>query len=269
MSWGMSRTLGFSAMSLGALALVASSGLGQQAGDSSALQRRRAPYTAEFRTTTVRILTDGTTITRQTKQVEAVDSRGRTLRLTSNVPTTDGQPENVFGMVRDPADWSNTTWPSGSRQAIVQKMPPPDQRHGCWANDAGTARANYDPPDRAQLPQVANLDRVRPVIDDLGTDTIDGIPVQGRRITTTIEAGRIGNNNPIVTTNEMWTAPSLGGLTLRSESNDPQSGKTTRELVSLKVGEPDPAIFQPPSDYKVIVQEMHQVPCETLPHGGQ
>ncbi len=262
MSWGMSRTLGFGAMSLGALALVASSALGQQAGDGGAHAAQRRPYTAEFRITSVRVLTDGTTITRQTRQVEAKDSHGRTLRLTSNLPATDGQPEEVMGTMYDPGDWSETRWGSEFREVTVQKMPQPDQRHGCWATDTGVT-VSYDPHDRAQQPP-ADPEFTQPVIQYLGADTIDGVAVQGRRDTRTIDAGHIGNNNPIVITIENWWAPSLGELSLRSVQDDPRTGKITRELVSIKVGEPDPAIFQPPSDYKVNVQEFHQVNCETM-----
>lgn len=106
---------------------------------------------------------------------------------------------------------------------------------------------------------------MRPVREDLGTDTIMGVEVRGTRITITTPVGRIGNDQPLVRTEERWSAPSLGGLTLRDINNDPQSGKSTRELVNLDLSEPDPSTFQPPEGYEVVTEEMHQVACQTAP----
>jgi hypothetical protein len=104
----------------------------------------------------------------------------------------------------------------------------------------------------------------RPVREDLGTDTIAGVEARGTRLTTTIPAGRIGNDQPLVRTAERWWAPSLGGLTLRDITDDPQSGKSTRQLVSLDLSEPDPSTFQPPEGYEVVTEEMRQVACQQM-----
>jgi hypothetical protein len=234
--------------------------IGQNTMGTDVPQRHLNPYTAEFRITVVQTLGNGTTITRKTKLVQARDSHGRTVTVTTNLAADDSQPGNSVTNVNDPADGSTTTWQSRSHQARIQKLPPPDQRHGCWIGDAGSPRAMFDPPVQPRV----NQDPVRPVIEDLGTDTIDGIAVRGRRATTTIDAEKIGNNYPLVTTTEDWTAPSMNNLLLRSQRDDPQFGKTTRELVSLQLGEPDAAMFQPPADYQVTVDEMHQIPCDKL-----
>jgi hypothetical protein len=65
-----------------------------------------------------------------------------------------------------------------------------------------------------------------------------------------------------VHTLELWTAPSLGGLVLREVTDDPQIGKSTREVVSLDLNEPDPGLFVPPADYEMVDENMHQVPCQ-------
>jgi hypothetical protein len=93
---------------------------------------------------------------------------------------------------------------------------------------------------------------------------INGVETHGHRRTTTTSAGAIGNDAPLVSSDEYWQAPSLGDLTLRSENDDPKTGKQTRKLVRLSLSEPDPAIFQAPQDYQVVTQEMHQVPCQEL-----
>ena len=225
-------------------------------------------YTAEFKITFVRTLPNGTTIKRESKEIEARDSSSRTFRQTVNTATGPNQSDNTMTFVHDPVDDTNTNWQSRTHEAVVQKLPPQDQRHGCWRNDAGTFSANFGLHPSPQMPVATTVPQppLQPLSEDLGTTTIEGIEVHGRRITRTIPAGKIGNDQPLVTTNEIWSAPSLMGLTLRSISDDPRNGKVTREVVHLDLGEPDQAIFQPPSDYKVQVQEMHQVPCEQLPH---
>ena len=107
--------------------------------------------------------------------------------------------------------------------------------------------------------------RPKPVSEDLGNDTIQGIEAHGRRITTTIPAGEIGNEAPIVRTSEVWTAvaPALAGLVVREISDNPQSGHKTRELVSLDQREPEEAIFQTPPGYEIVHMTMSQPACST------
>jgi hypothetical protein len=58
------------------------------------------------------------------------------------------------------------------------------------------------------------------------------------------------------------TTPGLSGINVRQVNEDPQMGKTTRELVSFSQGEPDASLFQLPADYEVVTQETHdEVRC--------
>jgi hypothetical protein len=52
----------------------------------------------------------------------------------------------------------------------------------------------------------AAADPTRPVStsENLGAQSIDGVPVEGRRTTTTYPAGSQGNDRPIVATSEIW-----------------------------------------------------------------
>lgn len=77
---------------------------------------------------------------------------------------------------------------------------------------------------------------------------IDGVRVNGERTTWTIEAGKLGNEKPIVITREVWRSPDLL-LTVQSNDFDPRSGQTAYRLVNLKRGEPDAALMKVPSDY--------------------
>jgi hypothetical protein len=229
------------------------------------------PYTAEFKITHVQTLANGTTITRDTTEIEARDSQGRSLRSTTDQTAEMGGAAETRVNVNDPMGGTQSNWDTRTMKAHVTKMPPQDQRQGCWATDSGNFRiSRYEgprpgapAPNGTPLPGGGTLvpaQRNKPEIEDLGESSIQGISVHGHRLITTIPAGQIGNNQPIVTTSENWSSAEFG-LTLRDIVDDPRSGKRTRELVNLTPGEPDPTVFQIPDGYEVTTQEMHPVSC--------
>lgn len=83
----------------------------------------------------------------------------------------------------------------------------------------------------------------------LGSKEIEGVRANGERTTWTIEAGKLGNEKPIVITREVWTSPELM-LPLHSRDFDPRSGEVSYRLVNVKRGEPDAALMKVPADYK-------------------
>lgn len=78
---------------------------------------------------------------------------------------------------------------------------------------------------------------------------IEGLKVNGERTTWTIEAGRMGNEKPIVITREVWRSPELL-LTVQTSDFDPRSGETGYRLSHIRRGEPDPALMKVPADYE-------------------
>jgi len=86
--------------------------------------------------------------------------------------------------------------------------------------------------------------------ESLGKQTIEGVEAEGTRVTITIQAGKIGNERPIVTVNERWYSPELQTVVL-SKNSDPRMGETTYRLTNIDRNEPDPSLFQVPSDYTV------------------
>ncbi len=228
------------------------------------------PYTAEFRITLVKTLANGTTITRESTEIEALDSSGRRLRST----TQPVGPDNQLGTsahVNDPTGGVEVNWQSSAKRGWVIKLPPQDERHGCWADDTGNFRTSWFDGPRPGKPApngtvLANGSTVVPAVrnkpeeEDLGTSSIQGVEVRGHRLTTTFPAGQFGNDAPIVATNEAWSSQQLA-LTLREVTDDPRLGKRTRELVNLVLGEPDDSLFRLPDSYEVTTEELHSVPC--------
>jgi len=254
-----------------AVPLYAQTGSTMARANSIPRQHAQQPYTAEFKITTVQTLADGTTITRESTEIEARDSQGRHLHsITEQTPMPGFEP-GTSASVNDPAEGTQSDWNSRTKQARVIKLLPLDERKGCWANDAGNFRTSmYEGPKPGAPAQngtvlasgstIVPAQRHTPEVEDLGKSTIQGFEVQGRRFTTTIPTGEAGNDQPIVTVSEHWTSPQLG-ITLREITDNPRSGKRTRELVNITQGEPDISIFQPPEGYEVKTEELHQVTC--------
>ena len=86
------------------------------------------------------------------------------------------------------------------------------------------------------------------VVTALPAREIEGVRVNGERTSWTIEAGKFGNEKPIVITREVWTSPELM-LTVQSRDFDPRTGEVSYKLQNLKRGEPDAALFKVPADY--------------------
>ena len=80
--------------------------------------------------------------------------------------------------------------------------------------------------------------------------TIEGVAVEGRKTTTVIAAGEVGNEQPITITSEEWRSPELGLLVLTRHS-DPRSGESTYRLQNIIRAEPDQSLFIVPADYTV------------------
>lgn len=87
--------------------------------------------------------------------------------------------------------------------------------------------------------------------ENLGDQSIDGIHATGTRITTTIPAGKMGNEKPITVTSERWYSPELK-VTVMTKHNDPWAGELKTELKNVNASEPDASLFTVPADYKVI-----------------
>jgi hypothetical protein len=85
----------------------------------------------------------------------------------------------------------------------------------------------------------------------LGTRQIDGLTARGRKTTTTIRVGQIGNDRPIEITDEQWESAELQLLVL-SRHHDPRTGDVEYRLTNVSRAEPPSHLFTVPSDYTVV-----------------
>jgi len=87
--------------------------------------------------------------------------------------------------------------------------------------------------------------------ESLGSQVIEGVLTEGRRMTTTYPVGAMGNDRPLSATTEDWISFYLNAVVL-SKTSDPRQRERIQALVNISQAEPDPALFQVPPGYKVI-----------------
>ena len=90
-----------------------------------------------------------------------------------------------------------------------------------------------------------------PASENLGDQTINGIHATGTRVTTTIPAGKMGNEKPIVVTSESWYSSELKA-TVMTKHDDPWAGELKTEFTNVNTAEPDSSLFTVPADYKIV-----------------
>ena len=177
---------------------------------------RGQPYSAVQVHKTKRTLADGTNISHAGHHSVARDSEGRVrveLRLAN--PQKE-QPEPVMVFVLDPVAHTMLMWSTDSKTTKVATLIKlPEEKHD------GVKAAP------AQLRPAADS-RPQPVVttENLGTDTLQGLPVTVTKTTTVVPVGRSGNDAPIKKTHEVWTSPDLK-LVMKEQWEDPRTGERT------------------------------------------
>ena len=86
--------------------------------------------------------------------------------------------------------------------------------------------------------------------EDLGKRNIAGIDTVGTRETTTIDAGAMGNDQPLTYMSEYWHSEQLG-INLLSVRSSPFFGKQTFTITELTAADPDSQLFELPVGFKV------------------
>ncbi len=268
------------AISMGALALLGAAGFAQTTSTAPALPPRGmasitignsgvayaappvtgAPYSAKEITEHTQTLVDGTHITDKPRTILWYrDSEGRT-RMEHPIMMGPNGNDNGATIVEINDSVAGFRYTLDAQNHIAHRVPLKFPGAGGGTAKAGGQGVTQDGPAINVKPPVgvtSSSGGSNPPIsiqysnESLGTQVMDGLTVVGRRITSTIPVGMRGNDQPIVTVTEMWNSPQLK-LTVSRKNSDPRNGETTTRLEDLVVGDPDPALFQPPADYTVV-----------------
>lgn len=86
--------------------------------------------------------------------------------------------------------------------------------------------------------------------ESLGQQVIEGVKSDGNRVTSTIEAGEIGNDRPIQSVTETWYSSELQ-TAIKTVRTDPRMGDMTFRLTNISRAEPAAYLFQIPAGYQV------------------
>ena len=211
-----------------------------------------APFSASVSTQTTQTLADGNTIEHSTTGTFARDSQGRTRRemtLPAIGPfAASGETPPHMVEINDAV--AGVHYILDPFRKVAHKMDRPG--HGKHMNiiasgpvqipdgqESGTIAVQAGPNDKNEVTTTS-----------LGTQTINGVEARGTRYTRTIPAGQIGNSKPITIVTERWYSPDLQ-MVVMSKRTDPMTGDSVTQFTDIQRGEPDPALFQVPSDYTV------------------
>jgi hypothetical protein len=205
-----------------------------------------APYSAQAVSQFTQTLADGSHIQRATTSSVARDSEGRSRREESigaigPLAGSGASPKSVF--IHDPVAGASYVLDPVSHTA---RMAQPRN----FTLNSATPGANEPQPEARAKTGHARSQQAQAKTEDLGTQTMEGLAVQGKRITRTIPAGQIGNEHQLQIVTEIWYSADLQ-TTVMSKTDDPRTGEAIYKLTSISRAEPDAALFQVPADYKV------------------
>ena len=237
------------------------------------------PYSAEAVTESVQVMADGNRIQRTSTVKVFRDNAGRTRREMFGTGTT---PQTIS--ISDPVAKNGFTMHPEKKIAyqtsgnVVLTTPPPGppvmvEGHATTTTGGGAGgRGGYvsttRPAAAPSLPATTvapgETRERRPAAEDpnvktedLGVQNIEGVLAAGKRTTTTIPAGKIGNVKDIEIVSEQWFSDELQVLVMTRHS-DPRSGETTYRLRNILRAEPDPALFTVPPDYQVMARTVRR-----------
>jgi hypothetical protein len=231
------------------------------------------PYSAESVNQTVQVMADGNRIERT--QVTRVyrDSAGRTRR---DVYSADRSQVQTIS-IADPVAHNGYTlhpekkiaYETGGNVVIPMTTAPQAPTVAQGGGGGGGGRGGFAatrPRDAAVAAPVVQGETVAPAqvrerrpapdnpnvkTEDLGVQNVEGVLAAGKRTTTTIPAGQIGNVKDIQIVSEQWFSEELQVLVMTRHS-DPRSGETIYRLRNILRAEPDASLFTVPSDYTVV-----------------
>ena len=226
------------------------------------------PFTADAIIETDQTLADGSHIANQQTVTAARDSQGRTRREEIVAGQAGGGQQQKTVFISDPVAQINYVL---GPDHVARQLPSPagGSQPGMIStstNNAATqgsqsgqhfriARAGIGTKGPVLAgtqgtPQVQQITLGESKSDPLGSESIGGVQADGNRTTLTVPAGQVGNQNPLVITDERWFSQELQATVL-AKHTDPRFGNSSYQLTNIQRTEPPASLFQVPSDYTV------------------
>src|SRR5215471_14968805 len=197
------------------------------------------PFSARVELEMVNQLQDGTLITHKTYNLDARDSQGRTRNEARNwINSASGEEPRLTRIeLYDPATKLRTN------------LYPLTKTARQWPVGTPGPIAAASPASPSAKPETSR--------EEIGTDTIEGVPVRGVRVSQTYATGSLGNDRPLTIVTEYWYAESVK-INLLTKRTDPRYGVQTVRVTDLVRQEPDATLFAIPDDYKLLKETVQQ-----------
>jgi hypothetical protein len=201
------------------------------------------PFSATIESESTQTLADGTHVEKKFKALVYRDSGGR-IRYETFAPTN---PDKDFP---EAPNMIHIFDPVAGFSYILTPEPAVASRHRL--DDPATSLEQDKKLQHSSAPVSASVrtPNPEPVVEQLGSQLMEGFSVTGRKITTTIPAGAEGNDRVLTLVTEIWES-SVMGVTLLKMSSDPRTGDLVRRMTNLRETEPDAVLFQVPPDYTI------------------
>jgi hypothetical protein len=244
-----------------------------------------APYSAVAVTESIQTLADGNRLVHKSSASIYRDSEGRTRRdqvLAKIGPyaSAGDTPQTIF--INDPVAQVNYILEPASRiarkvnmpsmpNAVMRRTPDTLVEDKIRARDSQQPGA-LTPGDRERIEFTMQTSGIgagaaggmsiainqggkkwNPIKESLGKQMIEGVEAEGTRVTITIPAGDVGNDQAINIVSENWVSPDLQAVVM-SRHSDPRSGETVYKLTNINRSEPAHSLFEVPADYSIKEQ---------------
>jgi hypothetical protein len=213
----------------------------------SILPTPNAPFTATVVTSMTTIQPNGSKRTTYNRRIVARDSSGRVFQERRYLtPTGDTEPSPLSLLQYEDPN-RHRTYRCDPIQHICNlyefylQKPAPLTPVSSSPNSAGTMTR-----------------------EDLGRRTQDTLELIGSRETTTVPAGAIGDEKLAPLVKEFWYSPDLGINVLTTRSDPRVSALQSFSVENIDLKEPNPKLFNPPSDYRVLDATQSNSPTITV-----
>ena len=194
-----------------------------------------APFTATVVTEWTRLLPDGSTGTISNHRTVARDSAGRVFQERRFFSPTGDQQVTALSEL----DFED---PTRQEMSICRPAGKVCQVYG------------FKRPAQVVPPVARQLANGRGTVTEeaLGTKTIENLDVVGSREVTMLNAGVLGDQKAEPTVKEFWYSPRLQVNVVTKRFDPHASAIQDIELRAINLSEPDPKLFVPPAEYRVI-----------------
>lgn len=225
-----------------------------------------APFSADATTTVTQILGDGTRIEQTTTARFYRDRAGRVRREQTILGLgglNAGGNMQTITIAPDPTNGTAFTLDPMTRTARrVPRIAVPLTANMVFQTNGGNVFVRG----RTGGPPLGGA-AGSPTEEMLGARQFETVRALGRKTTSLIPTGQIGNDRPIEITDERWESPELRML-IYSRNSDPRTGVVEYRLTNINRAEPPADLFTIPSDYTVNQPPLPPPAPAPLPPGA-